>query len=131
MDCKQKGQKKKINGFTLIELIMIIVILGFLIITAIPKFLNLKTEAQLATAKGITAALQSSLKTHYANFLLFGTSYNFYTIVNDAQISGIKQYGIEPESNLFTVSINADLFTWEYTPPDTIDNSGQISENFF
>jgi len=37
------------KGFTLIELIVVIVILGILAVTAVPKYINLKADAQTST----------------------------------------------------------------------------------
>lgn len=50
---------KKQAGFTLIELVMVIVILGILAAVALPKFTNLSGEAKLASIRGVAGALAS------------------------------------------------------------------------
>ena len=51
---------KKQAGFTLIELVIVIIILGILAVTAAPKFLNLQDDAKEAAAQGVQAAVSSS-----------------------------------------------------------------------
>ena len=54
------------RGFTLIELVMVIVILGVLAAVAIPKFVDLRTDAYTATAQGFAGALNSANAINYA-----------------------------------------------------------------
>ena len=57
-----KGSK----GFTLIELVVVIVILGILSVTAAPRFLNLQSDARIATLQGAKGAVEG------ANGIVYG-----------------------------------------------------------
>ena len=56
---------QKQNGFTLIELVVVIIILGILAVTAAPKFINLQGDARASTLQGMKGSIQS------ANSLVF------------------------------------------------------------
>jgi MSHA pilin protein MshA len=57
---------KRQTGFTLIELIMVIVILGVLAAVAIPKFTNLSADANAAAAQSVAGSLSAAAATNYA-----------------------------------------------------------------
>ena len=57
--------KQAQRGFTLIELVMVIVILGVLAAVAIPKFVDLKGDAQQASMSGVAGATASASAINY------------------------------------------------------------------
>jgi MSHA pilin protein MshA len=63
---------KKQSGFTLIELVIVIIILGILSATAIPKFLNLKGDASAAALKGVKGALEGAATITYSKAAIDG-----------------------------------------------------------
>ncbi|WP_434362432.1 type II secretion system protein [Parasalinivibrio latis] len=60
------------KGFTLIELVVVIVILGILSVTALPKFLNYSTDAKNASLSGLEGAVKSGLEMGYAKMAIAG-----------------------------------------------------------
>lgn len=64
------------RGFTLIELIIVIVILGVLAVTAAPRFIDLQSDANRSTLEGVQAALQGGSQLVYAKSAIAGEQAN-------------------------------------------------------
>ncbi|RCU49830.1 prepilin-type N-terminal cleavage/methylation domain-containing protein [Corallincola holothuriorum] len=63
---------RKQQGFTLIELVVVIIILGILAVTAAPKFIDLQGDARESTMQGMKAALEGASTLTYSKAAIGG-----------------------------------------------------------
>jgi len=82
---------KKQNGFTLIELVIVIIVLGILAATAVPKFINLQDDAKKSAMNGVEAAVHSAANIVYSKSAINGTektqAASNLPVVDDIEIS--------------------------------------------
>ena len=105
---------KSSRGFTLIELVVVIVILGILAATAAPKFMDLQSDAKVSTIKGMEAALKSMDQMVYGKAVIEGkenlsSSDANANIIIDGTTIKLRKGHVQPINSFIRELVDADF----------------------
>jgi len=99
---KKKNLLRNEEGFTLIEIIAVLIVLGVLAAVAVPKYIDLTTTAKVKAAEGQVAEIKSTLNLAYANYYIKnGKAPTTGTMIvgeTDFTSGTAKDVGIDPDN---------------------------------
>ncbi|WP_028771405.1 type II secretion system protein [Shewanella waksmanii] len=115
------------QGFTLIELVVVIIVLGILAVTAAPKFINLQSDAYESTLQGMSGALLSANNLVYSKAAINGVE-NVESIdassIGDEYVGGTLVYGkMQADETTLTLFVEGldDTEAWTLEPNGTVN----------
>ncbi|HIF9093487.1 TPA: prepilin-type N-terminal cleavage/methylation domain-containing protein [Photobacterium damselae] len=122
---------KKVVGFTLIELVVVIVILGILAVTAAPKFLGLQVDARNAALKGLEGSLKSALAVGYAKMTIAGLENRPYVTNAPKPTEGGEKNNYLVDLPFSNCKVGSNTYcVYQYGYPDIMEtNFQQLIEN--
>ncbi|MCH7619328.1 MAG: prepilin-type N-terminal cleavage/methylation domain-containing protein [Candidatus Marinimicrobia bacterium] len=113
--------KRNSKGFTLIELVTVIAILGVLAAMTVPKFFSLQIKAQNETQNQIIGTIRAGLETYGANQIVFaGAKIYPVTTVDllDAVLNPVPaKWTYVTGTGKITHTRSDSIITWTYTRP--------------
>lgn len=104
-------EKNQEGGFTLIELVLVVVLLGLMAISALPSFIDVSTEAANSAKDGVVGAIRDGIKIYKTNSLIKQGPPGVYPTTLDSASNSVAS----PSNRLFTTVLNPSVDNSSWT----------------
>lgn len=106
---KTQSNRNRSRGFTLIEIMVVVIVIGILAATIIPQFMGTTHDAKVSTAKAQVAEIESALERFYVHMDRYPTSEEGLKVLVDPPTSDatkwrgpyVKQLRADPWNNVY------------------------------
>lgn len=117
---------KKQGGFTLIELVVVIVILGILAVTAAPRFLNLQDDAKESALQGLAGAMNGASGIVFGKAAIEGKETSSTTVT----VEGVQTIWGYPTATSEGIAAAIDIDGFVYLADGSVSAGATVDYGF-